>query len=95
MSANCIRCNNGKRLLPDQTCSVCDRTGSPTQPCPECGGKGRVIDLRKARIAAGLNLSEMSRLSGYSVSYLSEMERGIKQSTKQIRAFYAGSLRYV
>jgi predicted transcriptional regulator len=61
--------------------------------CPRCQGRGGYdvatpADLRKAREAAGLRLSDVADLTGLSVAYLSHLERGVRPVTEGITRVY-------
>lgn len=56
------------------------------RPCRRCGGSGVEVDpvetgreMRALREAAGLSLREMARRMGYSVQYISDLERGQRE----------------
>jgi DnaJ-class molecular chaperone len=55
-----------------------------TQPCPTCGGSGRVRDerefgmqMRRRRRAAKLTLREVAGHMGKSVGYVSDLEQEV------------------
>ncbi len=61
--------------------------------CPHCSGTGRVLDsaaigaaARKRREAAGLTQGEVAAGMGYSTSYISQLERGLKHWTPELIA---------
>lgn len=60
-------------------------------PCTRCGHPRSVINgrwLRQEREIAGLTLREMARRLGFSVVYLSDIERNQRHCSPKIRAVY-------
>ncbi len=63
--------------------------------CPKCNGAGHTetingVWLRQIRLIKKMSLSELSRLSGYAVSTLSEIERNKKNCTEKVLRAYLG-----
>lgn len=48
--------------------------------------------LRRHRLAQGLTLAQVARVSGVSTQYLSEIERGVKDPSSEIIAAVVGAL---
>jgi len=65
------------------------------QECPCCAGRGKILPpeaLRSLRVARSVSLSELSRSSGVSVTYLSDVERGRRNAGPHIQKIYSGFL---
>lgn len=61
------------------------------EQCKHCGGKGTVEpwqNLRPIRIAAGISIGELSRRTGKSVTYLSDVELGRRNAGGVIQGIY-------
>lgn len=63
------------------------------QQCPRCSGSGTVavvnhLLLREARIATGLSLRRVAKRLHVTAPYISDIERGRRNATKTIVAFY-------
>jgi transcriptional regulator with XRE-family HTH domain len=59
--------------------------------CPKCGGYGYLIKgiiLRRMRLAIPFTLKRISEEIGYTVSYLSDIERGKRNVTPEIYKMY-------
>jgi len=65
----------------------------PTRtPCPLCGGLGGVLppaiegaQWRKCRIAAGWSLHDLASLTGFSASYVCDLEHGRRPWKESLR----------
>lgn len=59
--------------------------------CPKCGAPCAVVNykwLREVRLASQLTLSQMADRLGYSVPYMSDIERGKRDCTQRVREAY-------
>lgn len=59
--------------------------------CEKCGGSGEIEsvdgqEIKRIRIAAGYRTYEIAEALGYSISYINEIERGIKPMSEKIAA---------
>lgn len=69
-------------------------------PCPRCRGRGRLPNsaivgayMRSARRDAALSLREVARRLGYSPSYLSLLERGLRPWRNDLLMRYRAAIR--
>lgn len=74
---------------------------SVTIKCPRCGGTGHIDNpvaigeqMRKLRLAKGIGLREIAQDIGFSAPYVSDLERGRRAWSPNVKRWYLQSIKH-